>query len=227
MRALVVIASIATLAVLLAAGKTQERVSSPRSYQTISTDSVKRQAAEVREVKTLKQLERYAHRPLILHMRDHRWFFSKGMTIKQRLRAYQTIAAHDRWMKKNRRLFTYETFLHHKRELRHALAHIDKINAKLHPVFTYPWWWVPLGECETGSSPPDPAYNGADGYDGWINFAPSTWDTYKQYVPSARRYSYAWQAPEYVQYLVTMAMHNSGIPWSQSNPACSARIGLS
>jgi hypothetical protein len=135
----------------------------------------------------------------------------------------------------HRKLYRPAALVHvlhqHRRLEAKARRNLRAIMLRLHPPFRYPWWWVPLGVCETGVNPPDPAYGapghpGGDGYHGFINFAPSTWDTYKQYVPSARRYAYAYQAPEYVQFLVTMAMHNSGVPWSQSNPACSARIGL-
>jgi hypothetical protein len=165
-----------------------------------------------------------------------RW---SALTLQQK-RTYVVCNAHHarwaiRWAKSHSsqyRDYGRAVVSEHRRLLRKALRNYAAITAKLHPPFRYPWWWVPLGICETGVNPPDPAYGapghpGGDGYHGFINFAPSTWDTYKRYVPGASQYAYAYDAPEYVQYLVTMAMHNAGNPWSQSNPYCSAHIGLS
>jgi len=172
---------------------------------------------------------------LAIHLADHTWATAgpvHKLPARQRLRVYRMMAGHG--------LYVWQHSPHkapyarkHLRQYRHAMAHVRKINRLLRPVygvpprgFHYPWWWVPLGRCETGSNPPNAAYNGPDGYDGWINFLPSTWDYYKVRVAGASQYKYAYKAPEYVQYLVTLAMHRD-VPWSQSNPACSAQIGLS
>lgn len=127
------------------------------------------------------------------------------------------------WIRSHRHLYRRELgglIAEHRALERKARANLAAINAKLHPPFRYPWWWVPLGVCETGSNPPDPAFNGG-GYEGWINFLNSTWLTYG----GGQFAAHAYDATEYEQYVVTMRMH-ADVPWSQSNPACSAMIGM-
>lgn len=156
------------------------------------------------------------------------------MTLKGQERYVKRNIAHAkgvlRWVHAHRGLYAplprVQLVRVHKRLLRKARRNLREIEAKLHPPFHYPWWWVPLGICETGVNPPDPAYGapghpGGDGYEGWINFLNSTW----LYYGGGQFGAHAYDASEYEQYIVTMRMH-ADVPWSQSNPACSARIGM-
>jgi transglycosylase-like protein len=84
-----------------------------------------------------------------------------------------------------------------------------------------PWPWDALAECESGGNW---AYNGPSGFDGGLQFLPSTWNTAKGMVRGASVYSYAWQAPAHVQVRVAQAWL-SVTSWAQW-PACSSALGL-
>jgi len=168
-----------------------------------------------------RALAKVKQQKLAVHLGDHSWAFAGKLSklgLKKRLRAYKMIANHDRYVIKGSRNKGLPLVMqHHRNELKHALAHIKKIEAKLTPVFSYPWWWYPLGWCESNQN-----IHYFDGlYEGWINFLNSTWLTYGggQYA------AHAYDATMYEQYIVTMRMH-ADVPWSQSNPACSAQIGM-
>jgi hypothetical protein len=124
------------------------------------------------------------------------------------------------WAKQHRSLYGdggARVIGEHQRLRAKATRNLAAIEAALHPPFAYPWWWGPLGACESGN---DPGYN--DGlYFGWVNFLQQTWVDYGglRYAPRADL------ATEYEQYVVTLRMH-ADVPWSQSNPACSARLGM-
>jgi len=156
------------------------------------------------------------------------WHFPKSMPA---IRRYRIIAAHDQWWSQKRNLamvrqsasLTYvnQMYVFHRRELNHARAHIKRILAKQRAAqaarHTLPAWYIALGNCESGN---DWHYNDGQ-FEGEINFLNSTWLTYGggRYAP------HAYEATRWEQYLVTLAMHRD-VPWSQSNPACSARLGL-
>ena len=162
--------------------------------------------------------------PVPVHKPWNKW------TLKQQERYVRSNVAHAKgvldWFRTHKTKGVGALVVSHRRLLVKARANLKAIEVRLHPPFRYPWWWVPLGVCETGVSPPDPAYGkaghpGGDGYEGWINFLNSTWLTYG----GGRYAAHAYDATEYQQYLVTLRMH-ADVPWSQSNPACSARLGL-
>lgn len=83
-----------------------------------------------------------------------------------------------------------------------------------------PWPWDALAECESGGNW---AYNGPSGFDGGLQFLPSTWDSARLYVSGAN-YAYAWQAPAHVQVRVAQAWL-ARTSWAQW-PACSSALGL-
>jgi hypothetical protein len=83
------------------------------------------------------------------------------------------------------------------------------------------WPWRALASCESGRQW---AYNGPSGFDGALQFLPSTWNAAKAAVPYARRYAYAWQAPPYWQYRVAKSWLTR-TSWSQW-PACASKLGL-
>ena len=93
-----------------------------------------------------------------------------------------------------------------------------------------PWPWVAVADCETGDGdgrPPYRAtwdYNGSSGFDGGLQFLPSTWVAARRLVPGASRYAYAYEAPARVQVAVAARwlLETSWLQW----PACSAKIGL-
>lgn len=58
--------------------------------------------------------------------------------------------------------------------------------------------WVADAVCETGSNPPNWRFH-VGVYEGGIAFYHGTWDWWKRYVPAARRFDGAWQAPPWVQ----------------------------
>lgn len=75
--------------------------------------------------------------------------------------------------------------------------------------------WDSLAQCESGSRWD---YNGGSGFDGGIQFLPSTWNAMKT------GYAYAWQAPRDVQIDAGMRLQaRSG--WGQW-PACARKLGL-
>lgn len=79
------------------------------------------------------------------------------------------------------------------------------------------WPWLALATCESGR---DWDYNGPSGFDGGFQFTPSTWTAARQGITG---YTYAWQAPAYIQYLVARSWlaRTSWLQW----PVCSAQIG--
>jgi Transglycosylase-like domain len=75
--------------------------------------------------------------------------------------------------------------------------------------------WYALAECESGG---DWSYNGPSGFDGGLQFLPSTWDS------MGTGYAYAWQAPASVQIAAAQRLQaQSG--WGQW-PTCAAKLGL-
>ena len=82
-----------------------------------------------------------------------------------------------------------------------------------------PWPWNALAECESGGNW---AYNGPSGFDGGLQFLPSTWNTARRLV--GVDYAYAYQAPAVVQVRVAQAWL-AVTSWAQW-PACSAKLGL-
>lgn len=92
------------------------------------------------------------------------------------------------------------------------------------------WPWIAVADCETGDSdgrPPysaDWRYNGSSGFDGGLQFLPSTWLAAASNLGLAGRYPYAYLAPPAVQVIVARAWlaRTSWLQW----PACSAKIGL-
>lgn len=84
-----------------------------------------------------------------------------------------------------------------------------------------PWPWSALAQCESGGNW---AYNGSSGFDGGLQFLPSTWNMAKVLVAGASQYAYAWQAPAVVQVRVAQAWL-ARTSWAQW-PACSAALGL-
>lgn len=80
-----------------------------------------------------------------------------------------------------------------------------------------PWPWGALASCESGQ---DWTYNGRSGYDGGLQFAPSTW--------SANRFhdypAFAYQATPRMQVLVAIRLLSRASfgQW----PSCSSRLGL-
>ena len=77
--------------------------------------------------------------------------------------------------------------------------------------------WDRIAECESGQTW---SYNGSSGYDGGLQFLPSTWRSY-----GGREFSeFAWQASREAQITVAnRVLEDVGwIAW----PACSRRLGL-
>jgi hypothetical protein len=93
--------------------------------------------------------------------------------------------------------------------------------------------WIRMADCETGDGDgryPYRAvwsYNGRSGFDGGLQFSPSTWNDAKRLREVrgfARGYGYAYQAPASVQIRVAdnWRRHTSWRQW----PACSRKLGL-
>jgi hypothetical protein len=86
--------------------------------------------------------------------------------------------------------------------------------------------WLALADCETGDSdgrPPFTArwnYNGSSGFDGGLQFLPSTWTAQAQETG----YAQAWQAPLEVQIQVAKKLQAKA-GWGQW-PACARKLGL-
>jgi hypothetical protein len=78
--------------------------------------------------------------------------------------------------------------------------------------------WYALAQCESGG---DWSYNGSSGFDGGLQFLPSTWVAAGG--PSYG-YAYAWQAPASVQIAVAQSWL-AKTSWAQW-PACAAKLGL-
>jgi len=77
--------------------------------------------------------------------------------------------------------------------------------------------WDRLAECESGGRW---RYNGSSGFDGGLQFHPSTWRSFKP-----RRYPrYAWQAPRWKQ--IVVAKRVLRVQGWNAWPACSLRLGL-
>lgn len=75
--------------------------------------------------------------------------------------------------------------------------------------------WMQLAFCESGGRWD---YNGSSGYDGGLQFLPSTWNA------MGTGYAYAWQAPAEVQIEAGKRLQaRSG--WGQW-PACARKLGL-
>lgn len=99
-------------------------------------------------------------------------------------------------------------------------------------TYRAPWPWNAIADCETGGdSTPGRApyrarwsYNGRSGFDGGLQFHPSTWRAAKTPVRAARAYAYAWQAPPWVQVAVARSWLRR-TSWSQW-PVCSRKAGV-
>ena len=79
--------------------------------------------------------------------------------------------------------------------------------------------WDKLANCESGGiNGPRWDYNGPSGYDGGLQFLPSTWTSMNT------GYTYAWQAPRSVQIATAIKLQaQSG--WGQW-PNCARQLGL-
>lgn len=78
--------------------------------------------------------------------------------------------------------------------------------------------WDDLAACESGGNW---AYNGSSGYDGGLQFLPSTWST----MAPAGFPAYAWQATREQQIEVAEATLAAS-SWQQQWPTCSKELGL-
>lgn len=106
---------------------------------------------------------------------------------------------------------------------------VDHEHARAHGVSV----WIRMADCESGDGDgrwPYRAtwdYNGRSGFDGGLQFLPSTWRMAKR-LPEVRgfayRYGYAYHAPAWVQIRVAdnWRRYTSWAQW----PACSRRLGL-
>lgn len=82
--------------------------------------------------------------------------------------------------------------------------------------------WDRLAACESSGRW---HYNGSSGFDGGLQFLPSTWTKYKRKVRRPWLYPrYAWQAPRWKQIVVALHVVNAE-GWG-AWPACSRRLGL-
>jgi transglycosylase-like protein len=81
--------------------------------------------------------------------------------------------------------------------------------------------WLRIASCESGQRW---TYNGPSGFDGGLQFLPSTWNMAKGFVPGASAYAYAYQAPASVQIAVADAWRRR-TSWAQW-PACARSLGL-
>lgn len=77
--------------------------------------------------------------------------------------------------------------------------------------------WDRLAECESGG---DWSYNGSSGYDGGLQFLPSTWTNFG----GGQFAQYAWGATREQQIIIAEKVLASG-GWGQW-PSCSAELGL-
>jgi len=78
--------------------------------------------------------------------------------------------------------------------------------------------WYNLAQCESGGNW---AYNGPSGYDGGLQFSPSTWSS----MAPASYPDYAYLASPEQQISVAKATLSAS-SWSQQWPTCSAQLGL-
>ena len=77
--------------------------------------------------------------------------------------------------------------------------------------------WDRLAQCESGQ---DWDYNGSSGYDGGLQFLPSTWRAY-----GGREFAeYAWQASRAEQIIVAERVR-ADVGWG-AWPTCSRKLGL-
>lgn len=116
-----------------------------------------------------------------------------------------------------------------RRELREVRAELERRRTAI------PSTWARLADCETGGDrtgrPPWRAvwdYNGSSGFDGGLQFAPSTWRSAAMlHDPTGRllaRYPFAYLAPARVQVDVA-ATWLAATSWKQW-PSCSLSTGL-
>lgn len=100
------------------------------------------------------------------------------------------------------------------------------------PTYVAPWPWRQIADCETGGdSTPGRApyharwrYDGRSGFDGGLQFLPSTWTAARKPVSAAQSYRYAWQAPAWVQVAVARSWLRR-TSWRQW-PRCSRTVGV-
>lgn len=102
-------------------------------------------------------------------------------------------------------------------------------------TYRAPWPWIAIADCETGAdSTPGRApyrarwsYDGRSGFDGGLQFLPSTWRSARS-ASDVRRlaapYRYAWQAPASVQVAVARSWLRR-TSWRQW-PRCSRIVGV-
>jgi hypothetical protein len=77
--------------------------------------------------------------------------------------------------------------------------------------------WRRLAECESGG---DWRYDGSSGFDGALQFAPSTWRAYRR--PGEPAYAHQASAPVQVAVAERVLAEQGWAAW----PSCSARLGL-
>lgn len=150
------------------------------------------------------------------------WHFKHGTP---KLTMYRIIARHDRWVISTRK--THPTYLNnfHRRELRHARKHINKILAAQRAAVWHNYWpWTAIVDCESGDGTGTPPYTADWGYnydfEGGPNFTHDTWVTYGglAYAPSADQ-----ATPQHQIMIAEKVLADVG--WG-AWPDCSSRIGL-
>jgi len=100
-------------------------------------------------------------------------------------------------------------------------------------TYRAPWPWIAIADCETGgdSTPGRAPYRANwhldSTFDGGLQFHPTTWrnaSSYPDVRRIARRYTYAWQAPAWVQVAVARSWLRR-TSWKQW-PVCSRKAGV-
>jgi hypothetical protein len=79
--------------------------------------------------------------------------------------------------------------------------------------------WNRVASCESGNRW---TYNGSSGFDGGLQFMPSTWTSTVRDYPHLRKYEYAYQAPAWAQRAAAEALRRRAgtRPW----PVCGSRF---
>lgn len=97
-----------------------------------------------------------------------------------------------------------------------AQAYVPRPKPKPTPkTYTGGTIWDRLSSCESGNRWD---YNGPSGFDGGLQFLPSTWNSF------STGYAYAWQAPKEIQIATAIKLQaQSG--WGQW-PNCARQLGL-
>lgn len=83
--------------------------------------------------------------------------------------------------------------------------------------------WDRLASCESGQRWD---YNGNSGFDGGLQFSPSTWTRMNTYWQMNTGYEFAWQAPREVQIQVAIRLMQVSSGAHSQWPVCSRSIGM-